>query len=119
MNIKIYGIPNCDTVKKALNWLNKNEIVYDFHDYKKQGISKAKLQEWCRLKGWETIFNKRSTTFKELAAAAGTTVDGQAQAIQLMQQHNSIIKRPIIEVNGEIIAGFNENEYFQKLISHS
>ncbi len=119
MSLKVYGIPNCDTVKKALNWLKQNDLEFDFHDYKKEGISQAKLKEWSSQAKWDTIFNLRSSTWKDLAKAGTALPTTQAQAIGLMQEHNSIIKRPIIEVNGEIILGFNEKEYFQKLINHS
>ncbi len=119
MHLKVYGIPNCDTVKKALLWLKQNNLEFDFHDYKKEGISKGKLKEWCTLAKWETVFNMRSSTWRSLAKE-GAAVPGTAeQAIALMQANNSVIKRPIIEVNGEIILGFDENEYFQKLINHS
>lgn len=114
--LKVYGIPNCDVIKKAVTWLNKNNIPFEFHDYKKEGIAPARLKEWCRTAGWETVFNKRSSTWKEVSADLGGVIDTQAEAIRVMQQHTSIIKRPVIEVNGDIIVGFNENEYIQKLI---
>ena len=107
----IYGIPNCDTTKKAMAWLNKNNIAFSFHDYKLQGISKEKLNEWCNAKGWDTIFNKRSTTWRELSEAEQQKVTGQPAAIKVMLENNSIIKRPVIEHNGKIIVGFNETEY--------
>lgn len=108
--IKLYGIPNCDTTKKALNLLKENETDFIFHDYKQEGITKAKLEEWCRKAGWETIFNKRSTTWKELAEAEQKTVFDQASAIKIMVEHNSIIKRPLIEADQNIIVGFKEDE---------
>jgi len=114
-NIKVYGIPNCDTVKKTTTWLNKNKFSFDFHDYKKEGVSAATLKRWCNAKGWETIFNKRSSTWKALAQEQGLTVNNQAEAIEVMLQHNSIIKRPVIESGEEILAGFDEKQYFQKL----
>ena len=117
--VKLYGIPNCDTVKKAFNWLNKNNIAFEFHDYKKEGITAAKLKDWCRIAGWETIFNTRSTTWKEVMAAYEGLVNNKAEAIQIMQQHTSIIKRPVIEFNDSVITGFNEKEYIQKLINQS
>ena len=110
-NITIYGIPNCDTTKKAISWLNKNNIDFTFHDYKLQGITKEKLNEWCDIKGWDTIFNKRSTTWRELPGAEQLKVIGQKEAIPVMLANNSIIKRPVIEHNGEIIVGFNEAAY--------
>lgn len=110
-NTVIYGIPNCDTTKKAMAWLQKNNIAFSFHDYKLQGISKEKLEEWCGKQGWETIFNKRSTTWRELPETEQNKVINQAAAIKIMLVNNSIIKRPIIEQNNKIIVGFNENEY--------
>ena len=109
--IIIYGIPNCDTTKKAMAWLQKNNIAFSFHDYKLQGISKEKLAAWCSKKGWETIFNKRSTTWRELVEAEQNKVIDQEAAIKVMLQNNSIIKRPIVEYSNAIIAGFKETEY--------
>jgi arsenate reductase (glutaredoxin) len=106
--ITLYGIPNCDTTKKAMNWLNKNKVAYTFHDYKQQGITKAKLEEWNKKAGWETFFNKRSTTWKELPAAEQNKVTDISAAIKVMMAHNSIIKRPIIENGEKLIIGFNE-----------
>jgi len=110
-NTIIYGIPNCDTTKKAMGWLNKNNIAFTFHDYKLQGISNKKLNEWCDKQGWETIFNKRSTTWRELPETEQNKVINQAEAIKIMLTNNSIIKRPIIEHNDKLIIGFKEEEY--------
>jgi len=110
-NTILYGIPNCDTTKKAITWLQKNNIAFSFHDYKLQGITKEKLGQWCDIKGWDTIFNKRSTTWRELPEAVQQKVVGQKEAIPVMLANNSIIKRPLIEHNGKIIVGYNENEY--------
>ena len=109
--IIIYGIPNCDTTKKAMAWLQKNNIAFSFHDYKLQGISKEKLAAWCSKKGWETIFNKRSTTWRELVEAEQNKVIDQEAAIKVMLQNNSIIKRPIVEYSNAIIVGFKETDY--------
>ena len=106
----VYGIPNCDTTKKAITWLNKNKISFCFHDYKQQGISKQKLEAWCSKLGWETIFNKRSTTWRELSEAEQKKVTGATTAIKVMMENNSIIKRPIIEFDETLIVGFNEAE---------
>lgn len=110
-DIIIYGIPNCDTTKKAMAWLNKNNIAFTFHDYKLQGISKKKLETWCKAKGWEVIFNKRSTSWRGLPEAEQQKVVDEPSAIKVMLAGNSIIKRPVIEHNGNIIVGFNETEY--------
>lgn len=113
--IKIYGIPNCDTTKKALNLLKEKKIAFTFHDYKQEGINKAKLEEWCKEVGLETIFNKRSTTWKELGEAEQKKVTDQSSAIKIMMEHNSIIKRPVIETGKTIIVGFKETEILKHL----
>lgn len=108
----LYGIPNCDSVKKARTWLDQHNISYDFHDYKTQGITKAKLNSWCKQLGWENIFNKNSTTWKELEEAIHHSVTSQETAVPVMIEHTSIIKRPIIEKDGKIVAiRFNEGVY--------
>ena len=115
--VKMYGIPNCDIIKKAGVWLKKNSIAFELHDYKKEGITEQKLKAWSKLKGWETIFNKRSSTWKEIMQDHNGTVDNQAAAIKIMQQHTSIIKRPVIEINDEIIVGYDERAYIEKLLN--
>lgn len=114
--VKMYGIPNCDIIKKASVWLKKNDIPFELHDYKKEGISAEKLKAWSKAKGWETIFNKRSTTWKEIMNEYNGNVNNQAEAIQIMQQHTSIIKRPVIEINNEIIVGYDETAYIEKIL---
>ena len=108
--IIVYGIPNCDTTKKAMVWLKKNKVDFSFHDYKQQGISKQKLEAWCKDRGWETIFNKRSTTWRELSEAEQAKAVNQQAAIKLMMENNSIIKRPVIEFDKRLVVGFNEDE---------
>ncbi|MEP6674909.1 MAG: ArsC family reductase [Ferruginibacter sp.] len=109
--IKLYGIPNCDTTKKAMTWLHKNKLAFSFHDYKTQGIEKTKLQGWIKTAGLEKIFNKKSTTWRELPESEQEKVNDPAAAIQIMLEHNSIIKRPILENGKQLIVGFNEKEY--------
>lgn len=108
--LTLYGIPNCDTTKKAMGWLKKNDLDFSFHDYKQAGISKEKLSAWCDKLGWETIFNKRSTTWRELPSAEQKKVVDQSTAIKIMLENNSIIKRPVIEYKTKLIAGFNEKD---------
>lgn len=115
--VKVYGIPNCDTTKKTLTWLKENKIAFTFHDYKQEGISKEKLEAWCKKTGWETIFNKRSTTWRELSEAEQKKVINQTEAIKIMMEHNSIIKRPVIEIDEKLITGFNETEITKHLKS--
>ncbi len=112
----VYGIKNCDTVKKALTWLKENNKAFDFHDYKKEGISEAKLKEWCKQVGWEVLLNKRGTTWKQLSDEAKEAVTGEAKSILLMKEKTSIIKRPLIEKDGKVlVVGFDEKAYGEKI----
>lgn len=106
-DITIYGIPNCDTTKKAMAVLNGKGIRYAFHDYKQSGITASKLKAWSKKAGWEKIFNKRSTTWRELPEKEQQQVTGEDSAIAAMIAHNSIIKRPVIEHGDELIVGFD------------
>lgn len=108
--VKLYGIPNCDTVKKARIWLDGQGISYDFHDYKKAGAESAKLNAWCDMKGWEIILNRAGTTFKKLSDADKADLS-QATAIALMQGQPSMIKRPIVEHSGGLLVGFKPDEW--------
>ncbi|HCL04754.1 MAG TPA: ArsC family reductase [Chitinophagaceae bacterium] len=108
----IYGIPNCDTVKKVLNWMKERNIHYQFHDYKTMGITAKELKSWCDQVGWETIFNKRSTTYKELLPAIQASVTNASKAIPLMIENTSIIKRPVItKADKVILVGFDAKKY--------
>lgn len=123
----VYGIPNCDSTKKAMAWLKNNNIAFTFHDYKKTGISKQKLEAWCNNKGWETILNKRSTTWRALSAQAQKQVINQSAAINQMLANNSLIKRPVIEIdlqdsssvlpaaNKNLIVGFDETKITKQI----
>ncbi|MBL0882688.1 MAG: Spx/MgsR family RNA polymerase-binding regulatory protein [Chitinophagaceae bacterium] len=108
----IFCIPNYDTVKKAINWLKENNIDYQFHDYKVAGIDATTLQSWCEQISWDIIFNKRSTTYKELPSSLQQSITTAAKAIPVMQQYTSIIKRPIIVKKGKVVAvGFDAGNY--------
>jgi Spx/MgsR family transcriptional regulator len=108
----VYGIKNCNTVKSALAWLNDNKIEYQFHDYKKSGITAAKLTAWSKQVGWENLVNKRGTTWRQLDEAAQNKVVSQQSAVVLMHEKNSVIKRPLIEVNEKVVLlGFDEVAY--------
>ena len=109
--MKIYGIPNCDIIKKTTTWLTKNKIAYHFHNYKELGISKAKLEEWLEQVPLTTIFNTRSTTFKELGLDVEEILQSKPKAIKLMMEHNSIIKRPVAETAIGLLVGFKEDEW--------
>lgn len=110
MTTTIYGIKNCDTMKKAFAWLDKAGVAYDFHDYKKAGVSKSTLEKWCKTAGWETVLNRAGTTFRKLPDAdkEGLT---ERKAIALMLAQPSMIKRPVIEAGAKMIVGFKPEIY--------
>ena len=107
MSIDLYGIPNCDTVKKARTWLDERGIGYAFHDYKKEGADPTKLAAWSDAVGWELLLNRRGTTFRALPDADKAGID-RAKAIRLMQAQPSLIKRPVVEHPGGLLVGFDE-----------
>lgn len=112
----MYGIKNCGTVKKAMAWLKENGISYEFHDYKKHSVSPEKLQEWSRQIGWEPLINRKGTTWRRLDEAQKEKIKDEASAIAAMLNNTSMIKRPIVEENGNLISiGFDENEFAEKL----
>ena len=106
----LYGIANCDTIKKAKKWLDENNIEYNFHDYKKQGVPEEELRDWIKKVGWEVLFNKRSTTWRKLNATTRNTIN-ETTAIQIMLDKPSIIKRPVLIHNKIISVGFKLNDY--------
>ena len=110
MTIHFYGIPNCDTVKKARKWLEGQGIDYTFHDYKKEGADPVKLKQWVAAKGWEVLLNRRGTTFRKLDEREKSDID-DARAITLMVDHPSMIKRPVVEYAGVLLVGFNEADW--------
>ena len=114
--MKIYGIPNCNTVKKTLDWFKLHHIEYEFHDFKKLGISNDKLEEWAEKIGWEALLNKRGTTWKMLDADVQSTIVSQKTAIELMKEKTSLIKRPVIETgSGSVFLGYNEDQLSELL----
>lgn len=114
--MKVYGIKNCDTVKKALTWLDKNGIKYEFHDFKKLGISEDKLTEWSDKIGWEALLNKRGVTWKKLSPEEQSKIISPDAAFKLMSEKTSIIKRPVIESATVLLNGFDEKTYEEKLL---
>jgi Spx/MgsR family transcriptional regulator len=110
MPTTLYGIPNCNTVKSARSWLDQHAIAYTFHDYKKAGITEAKLKAWCKDLGWENVLNRAGTTFKKLPDAAKSGLN-ETKAIGLMIEKPSMIKRPIVEHDGELLLGFKPPEW--------
>ncbi len=108
----LYGIPNCNTVKKAQTWLKENGADYEFHDFKKKGITPEKLNEWCDAFGWEKVVNKKGTTWKKLSPEVQQAVKDQDSAIAVLVQNTSAIKRPVLEKAGKALwIGFDEEAY--------
>jgi arsenate reductase len=108
----IYGIPNCNTVKKAQTWLTEKGLLYEFHDFKKKGITPQKLEEWCTAFGWENVLNKKGSTWRKLTPGEQQAVTSQTAAVQVMLKNTSAIKRPVVEQDGKpVLLGFNEDQY--------
>ncbi len=108
--IELYGIPNCDTVRKARAWLDARGVAYAFHDYKKEGAAPARLAAWSEAVGWEALLNRRGTTFRGLSEGAKSGID-QAKALALMAAHPSLIKRPVVEHARGVLVGFDAGEW--------
>lgn len=113
-SITLYGIKNCDAMKKARAWLDQHGVPYDFHDYKTAGIDRARLEGWAGKVGWEMLLNRAGTTFRKLPDIDKTGLD-ETKAIGLMQANPSAIKRPVLERGGEIIVGFKPETYEKAL----
>lgn len=112
----VYGIKNCETVKKAINWLKANNKTFEFHDYKKAGITLEKLQSWCGQVGWEVLLNRRGTTWRKLDEEIKNAVVDETHAVNVMLTNTSIIKRPVIEKEGKVLlVGFDAASYSSKL----
>lgn len=105
--IILYGIPNCDTVKKARTWLAENGVEYQFHDFKKQGVPPEQLKRWAQAAGWETLLNRKGTTWRKLDAAAQAGAADSAGAQALMLANPSVIKRPVVDWGKGITVGFD------------
>jgi len=114
VTITLYGIKNCDTVKKARAWLGDHRIEYEFHDYKVAGIERKRLEHWCNELGWETLLNRAGTTFRKLPDAAKHALTAQ-KAIALMLAQPSLIKRPVLDRNGQLAVGFKPELYQRAL----
>jgi len=112
--LKIYGISNCDTVKKALAWLDSHGIQYEFHDYKKAGVPPGKLKEWAKRTGWEKLANTRGPTWRKISDAKKVGMN-EAKALALLEEHSSAIRRPIVEAGSRLLVGFDEAEYARTL----
>ena len=108
MAIIIYGIPNCDSIKKTIELFNKNNVEFTFRNYKKEGIEKSTLKQWCKSVGWEALLNKKGTTWKKIAHEFDGVVINEKVAIDIMFENNSIIKRPVVVYHNGIIVGYDE-----------
>ena len=110
MKLTIYGIRNCDTMKKARNWLDAHGVSYEFHDYKVSGVSRETLARWAGVVGWETLLNRAGTTFRKLPDSAKANLT-EARAMKLMLEQPSMIKRPVLEQGRTLLVGFDEKRY--------
>src|SRR6195952_4666313 len=114
MTITLYGIKNCDTMKKARAWLDGRGLTYRFHDYKAEGITKEKLKHWCDELGWETLLNRAGTTFRKLPDADKAGLN-ERKALALMLAQPSMIKRPVLEVGTKLLVGFKPEIYAKEV----
>lgn len=115
MSIKLYGIKNCDTIKKARNWLNQHDITYQFIDHRSDGLDAAQLKNWLDQLGWEAVLNKRGTTYRALTAEQKDNLDAQS-AFELLLAQPAMIKRPLLEVEDQLVLGFNDALYADVLL---
>ena len=114
MSIRMYGISQCDTIKRARAWLDAHGIGYEFHDYKKAGIDRTTLEDWVASEGWERVLNRAGTTFRKLAEAARTDLDA-TRAVELMLAQPSMIRRPVLEGGNTLLIGFRPEAYASAL----
>jgi len=115
MAITIYGIKNCDTMKKARAWLDEQRVAYVFHDYKAEGADRARLLKWIEAVGWEVLLNRAGTTFRKLPDDAKAQID-EDKAVALMLEQPSMIKRPVLEYPGGVLVGFAPERYSRALL---
>ncbi len=110
MTATMFGIPNCDTIKKAKKWLEAEDIAYEFHDYRKQGVDAALVTEFCDALGWEIVLNKRGTTYRQLTQQQKDSLNYD-NAIKLLIENPAMIKRPILKVDDQLHIGFKADQY--------
>ncbi len=113
--IVIYGIKNCDTMQKAFKWLDNHKMIYVFHNYKEEGISKEKLEEWLNHFETSVLINTKGTTYRNLDEKAKTSITNKGKAIKLMMENTSLIKRPVLETAQGILLGFREEDWTRLL----
>lgn len=112
----LYGIKNCDTVRKARRWLDDHAIEYRFHDFRSDGLDRERLRAWAAELGWETLLNRRGTTWRRLPEGERTDVD-ETRAVELMLAHPALIKRPLLDLGGQRVVGFEDKRYAQQFPS--
>ena len=113
----LYGIPNCNTVKKAKDWLAENALPFEFHDFKKKGVTAEKLETWFKVFGWEKVINKNGLTFKKLSVEEREKINSPKMALDFLLKNNSAIKRPILEKDQQpMLIGFVEQSYCEHLL---
>jgi arsenate reductase len=112
--IKVYGIKNCDTMKKALNWLNEHGVAHEFVDYKKAGVAETHLPDWAARAGWQKLLNTRGLMWKKLSDEERADVD-EAKALKLMAQYPALIKRPVLDTGASLLVGFVPETYAAEL----
>ena len=111
MTNTLYGIPNCDTVKKARTWLADNAQQFDFHDFKKQGLERATVAAWLEQLDWEVLVNRKGTTWRKLSDERRAAVVDKASALDLMLEQPSVVKRPVLSKEGRFSVGFSADQY--------
>ena len=114
--VEVFGITNCDTVKKAVNWLKDHHISFVFHDFKKEGISHADLEDWINRLTLDKVLNKKSTTYRSLDPLDQKRLENKRSAIKVMQEQTSLIKRPVIVKKEVLLNGFDETKYSSLLL---
>ena len=113
-SVTIYGIKNCDTIKKARGWLDQHGVAYDFHDYKSAGVARGALETWSRAVGWETLLNRSGRTFRALPPKDQEALS-EKKALALMAAQPSMIKRPVLDIDGRLLVGFKPEQYAKAL----
>ncbi|TAJ79449.1 MAG: ArsC family reductase [Gallionellaceae bacterium] len=117
--MKLYGIPNCDTVKKARNWLTAHDTAYEFHDFKKHGVTEAMLSNWLKQVGWQKLLKKTGPTWGKLSDTVKTSIKDDASALALMLEQPNVIKRPVLEHNGKVLATGFSGQYDENLFARA
>lgn len=110
----LYGIKNCDTVKKARRWLEEHGLDYQFHDFRQDGLDRRKIEEWASQLGWEALLNRRSTTWRQLDENQRTDLDHRS-AVSLMASNPTLIRRPVLDTGDQLVVGFSQDNYLKLL----